>query len=308
MSSAELLWTASWVVAGLAIILVGPRFLIDGLEKSAGTPFAALLASATATPGRAFLVGTLAAASLQSSSAVTLTTVALVQAGAMKLGAAVGVVLGANVGTTVTAQMMAFSIGRYWMIPVALGAAAEFLWRKPWGRALTGMGLCFFGLVLLEEGAAPLAATPLMQKALHEAENPLRGVLLGAFLTALAQSSTAITALLIAFARNGLVTLPAAIAVNLGANVGTCATSLIAGSKLGRAGMQVAVTHFAFNLAGAITALPFVYPFAAVMAALSVDPARQVANAHALFNLVTALAALPLANWWADLLASRGRK
>lgn len=305
MGAGELFVSLFWITIGLVTIIVGMRFLVDGLDQVAGTHFAKLLESVTATPERAFFAGTLAAASLQSSSTVTLATVALVQAKALTLAAATGVVLGANVGTTVTAQLMAFPVARLWAIPLFLGAGADLLWRRPWGRALVGIGLCFLGLFLLEKSAAPLASAPLVEKALREAENPVQGAVLGVILTALAQSSTAVTALLIVLARSGLISLPAAIAVNLGANVGTCVTSLIAGSRTGTAGMRVALTHFAFNLTGALTFLPLVQPFANLVALLSADPARQVAHAHALFNVVTALAALPLSKWWASFLLRR---
>lgn len=289
---------------GLVLFFLGLLWLNQSLRFLAGQRAQAVLTRFTATPARAFVAGTLLTAVLQSSGAVTATTVALVDAGLLDLAAATAVILGANVGTTLTVQLFALRPGNLVWVLLAIGAVGLPL-RRRWAAVPAALGLLFLGLEGMERSLAPLALSPALESLVAAAGSPLAAVGLGAAGSALLQSGSVLIAIVLTLARQGAVTLPAAVGLTLGSNVGTCVTALLAATQSGRAGRLAAYTHLLFNLAGVLAAL-LVYPwFLAVVGLTSQDPGRQIANAQTLFNVATALAALPLARPWARLWEER---
>lgn len=293
-----------WLLGGLGAFLLGVRRLTRGLELLGGPAVRRSLGRFAQDPAAAWLAGALAAAMFHSSGLVTVVVVGLVQAGVIGMPAAIGAVLGANVGTTATAQMLAFSTGFAGWLGVALGVALRAAgrlrarparWVDPAGEAVLGTGLVFLGLEAL--GAAFTGADLAwpVQQLLKLAGRPVTGLLAGAVLTGAVQSSTVFIGVVMKLAEGGRLPLAAAIHLVLGSNVGSCLPGVLAGALAGSAGWWAGLTNLVFNVAGAVLALPLVPAFSGFIAASAKSYARQVANAHGLFNLVTALAALPFA-------------
>jgi len=290
---------------GYSLLLLAASLLafFGGLRLMQRLPLAAplrlerWLLRATSTPWRGLVTGALLAAAVHSSSAVIIATVALVSAGLLPLANALGVILGSNIGTCLTVQFLAFDLAR---LGFPLAAAGTLLAAIGRGRlhylalGLAGLGFLLTALALLGEALAPLSSSPFFYRFLEQwTNNHARAFFAGVIATALVQSSTLFTAATIALADKGLLTLPAAVALVLGGNVGTCADTLVAGLWANKAGRRVALAHLLLNAAGAIAFLPLVNSFAALLERLFASPAAQVANAHLLFNLITAGAALP---------------
>ncbi|MGE5507073.1 MAG: Na/Pi cotransporter family protein [Chitinophagales bacterium] len=299
-----------WLGGGLGAFLGGLWLLRGGLAAlGAGTAQRSLLHYGD-NPALAWLVGAGFAALLHSSGLVTVSVVGLVQGGFLGFKGAIGAVLGANVGTTATAQLMGFSSAAAgW---AALGGGA-LLWlageaagsRRAWlrsaGSALGGCGLVFLGLEWVGRafaGDVPGWGTAWMARS---AGRPVAGVLAGAALTALVQSSTVFIGVVMKLAAEGGIGLLGAVHLVLGGNIGSCLPSVVAGVLAGRAGRWAGLVNLIFNVAGVAAVLPFLPRLEGWLAASAGGAARQVANAHGLFNLVTAVAALPLAwpigNW-----------
>jgi phosphate:Na+ symporter len=209
-----------------------------------------------------------------------------------------GVILGADIGTTVTVQLIAFRITDYALLLVGIGFLITFVARRSAsrdvGQAILGLGLMFLGLKLILEGAATLRENPLALELLAVAtDTPIIAVLAAAVFSALVTSSAATIGLALALTAQGLIALPGAIAIVLGANIGTCATALATSIGATAEAKRVAVAHIAFKLLGVVLVFPLIGPFTSVIAASAIDPARQVANAHTLFNLGISLVFLP---------------
>jgi phosphate:Na+ symporter len=209
-----------------------------------------------------------------------------------------GIILGADIGTTFTVQLLAFRIYDHALLLVGAGFAMTFLGRrrllKDLGHAVLGFGLIFLGLRLMIEGMAPLKDNALVAQALLVfADSPLLGVAASAALAALVASSAATIGLAIALASHGLLGLPGAVPLVLGANVGTCVTALTASLGSSTEARRVAVAHVSFKLLGVAIVLPVLGPFIDLAAASAADPARQIANAHTLFNVAISLVFLP---------------
>ncbi|MDI6870061.1 MAG: Na/Pi symporter [Bacillota bacterium] len=295
---------AAWLVVGIGAFLVGIRSLTAGLERLGGRAVRRSLGRYGQDPALAWLLGAGAAALLHSSGVVTVAVVSLVEAGAVGFPAAIGAVLGANVGTTATAQLMSFSTTTLgWLAAVAGGALLaghRSLFRRvpkagAAGQALLGVGLVFLGLEALGGACGSGIPAWLPGWLSQVADRPVVGVLAGTVFTGLVQSSTLFIGLVMNLAAQGLLTLTGAIHLVLGGNIGSCLPGLLAGVAAGRAGRWAGLVNLVFNVAGAAAVLPFVPGLANLVAATSPSFARQVANAHALFNLATAAAALPLA-------------
>lgn len=298
----------SWlgIILSLAGFIIGFRLLQAGLGRLVGSRWQEMLAHAAATPARGLLAGTVITAVLQSSSVVTAVTVGLAGTEVLSLEQALGIVLGSNIGTSFAAQLLALHPGIYAVLPLVAGL---FLLRsparyRPWGYIGTGLGLLYTSLILASWSAVPLAAA--FQEQLIEVI-PERGFLLGAVATAVLQSSSVIVALAMALAESHLLSPPAAVAIMLGANVGTCFTALVAGWASNRPGRQVALAHLFLNLAGGLLLLPFSHEYAAILNLLTASPARQVATGHLLYNLISSLVALPFIPAMARLLMRGGR-
>lgn len=282
---------------GLALFLFGLEILSDSLKAVAGERMKRILGRLTGNRLFGLLTGGLLTAVIQSSSVTTVLLVGFVSAGLMDLGQALGVVLGASIGTTVTAQVIAFKITHQALALVAAGYAVVFLARadawKLYGRTLLGLGLVFFGMNVMGEAMLPLRDHPPFLAWMTGMEDPLLGILAGAAFTALIQSSSASIGVVIVLAGQGLVSLPAGLALMLGANVGTCVTALLASIGRPRAALRVALAHIAYKILGVLIWVGLLDRLADLTALLAEEPGRRIAHAHTLFNLVNAFLFLP---------------
>lgn len=288
---------------GITIFWLGLRLLGTTLESVLGFRLRSLLTRLTSTKGRSLVAGLVCTCLVQSSSAVGSTMVILVDSGVLNLGQAFGVMLGANIGTTLTAQIIAFPLERAALPLIGGGLLLTFaLKRRVLGRAVFGLGSIFFGLTFTTAVLAPLLSMPILQYALLDlTDTPWQACLLGFFLTALVQSSSAVTGLVIGLARYNLLPLSSAVGVALGSNVGTVVTTLLASIGRSQASRATALADLLFNLGGVLLILPFYSAFLRLVGLLSGDIARQVAHAHTLFNVITALLALPFLDYLARL-------
>lgn len=287
----------AWVLllglfGGLAIFLHGMDGLSESLRLMAGGRLRRLLVRLTDNRFFGALTGAGVTAVIQSSSVTTVLVVGFVSSGLMTLAQAIGVILGANVGTTITAQIIAFKVTDYALAAVAVGFALSLIGRSPStkarGQALLGLGLVFFGMGLMGDAMRPLRTYEPFMDLMASLSNPLLGIAVGALFTALVQSSSATTSIVIVLAAEGLIGLDAGIALVLGANVGTSATALLAAVAKPRTALRAAYAHTFFNIIGVVLWLPFVGLLADWVMATSTDTARQVANAHSIFNIVNA--------------------
>ncbi len=299
-------------LGGLALFLFGLDQLSTGLKASAGPHLRSILAKTTSNRVLGAVSGAVVTAIVQSSSVTTVLVVGFVSAGLMTLTQSIGVIIGANVGTTVTAQVVAFNITAAGLPMIAAGFALLFFLRseqwKNYGRAVMGLGLVFFGMGVMGEALAPMRGYAPFVNAMAAFERPVVGIIAGALFTAVIQSSSATTSLAVALASQGLLTLPAGIALALGANIGTCVTALLACIGKPRDAKRAAVVHVVFNVAGVLLWLGLIDVLAVSAAAISpsasglagldrlaAEAPRQIANANTLFNLVNALLFLGLA-------------
>lgn len=305
---------AMGLAGGLALFLLGMQELTRAMEFAGSGGLRRLVERFTRSRARAAWTGAVATAFLQSSSLATVLVVGFVSAGLVGLSQSLAFVLGANVGTTVTAQLVAFRIADYGLVAAAIGFALTLATGKERvraaGMALLGLGLIFHGLELMGDATAPLADSDTFARLLRHLGSPLLAVLAGAGFTALVQSSSACTGLVIVFASQGLIGLELGIALIIGSNVGTCVTALLAGLRANAAGKRAALGHFFFNTAGAALWIGFVDDFARVLEGGNgrpplvdgVDTARWIAHAHTLFNGLNLVVFLPFVGLVATLL------
>ena len=241
---------------------------------------------------------------IQSSSATTVMTVSFVDAGLMKLTQAIGVIMGANIGTTVTGQILAIRIKDYVYIFLLVGVLLSFFCKKPrWrhvGNGLIGFGLLFVGMQTMESAMAFLRDR--QDLFLAFSRSPLMGVAAGALLTLLVQSSSATVGLTIALGTQGLLPLDAAIPIVLGDNIGTCITAVLASIGTTRAAQQACTAHVLFNVIGVCIFLPLMPLYIGLIAATSQSIGHQIANAHTLFNVCNTLLFLPFVRPFAALI------
>ncbi|MCB1218034.1 Na/Pi cotransporter family protein [bacterium] len=301
---------AMLLLGGLAFFLFGLEHMSTCLRSAAGERLKDVLRRLTARPLSGLLTGIGVTALTQSSSVTTVMLVGFVGAGLMQLPQTVAVIMGSNVGTTVTAQIIAFRIAHYSLLLIALGYLLSLLARqrtaKLWFGALAGLGMIFYGMELMSTAMQPLRSFGPFIGLMQSMEHPLAGFAVGFLFTALVQSSSATIALLIALGSQGLVSLPAAIAIAFGAEVGTCLTALIAGLGRSTEARRVAVVHILFNLLTVGLSLPLIgwlARLAILISPLPIGPPtmdelaavlpRQIANSLTIFNLVWALALLP---------------
>lgn len=294
------------VTLGLVFLLYGMHILRFGLQAFAGETFRNLLYHMTATPWRSFWSGTLSTALLQSSTALTVMAISFVDSGLIPFQNALGLILGSNIGTTITTQLLALPLEP--LIPYALLAGAlgylfiPHRWRYL-ALSCLGLGMLFLALGLLENGMAPLAELEWVQSALHQlGDHHFQGIIAGTLLSAVLHSSAATTGIVMILAADGWITLPTAIAFVFGANIGTCFTAVIASLATSRAAQRVAIFHVLLNLFGAIIFYPLLTPLALFLEWLGGPISLQVANAHTLFNVISSLVAMPLLPWATRLL------
>ncbi|HID01445.1 MAG TPA: Na/Pi cotransporter family protein [Piscirickettsiaceae bacterium] len=291
---------------GLAIFLYGMQLLINSLVSVAGNQLKYLLSKLTTNRFTGALTGTIVTAIIQSSSITTVLTVGLVSAGLINLSQAAGVIMGANLGTTITAQIIAFDLNKLALFMIVFGVVIQLTTNqkrpKEVGRLILGLGFVFFGMHMMSDAMYPLRAYGPFIEIMKAIDQPFLGIILGMVFTALVQSSSATLGIIIVLASNGFISLPAGIGLILGANIGTTVTAMLASIRANRDALRAALIHFQFNLLGALIWLPFIPELAYWAQLISNDEtlvstdnmARQVANAHTLFNLINLLIFLPL--------------
>ncbi|MFQ5827551.1 MAG: Na/Pi cotransporter family protein [Candidatus Methylomirabilia bacterium] len=285
---------------GMALLLYGIQLTGEGLQRAAGGRLHTLLTGLTRSRLMAVLSGALATAIIQSSSATTVMLIGFVSAGLMPFAHTLGVILGADIGTTFTVQLIAFKITDYALLLVGAGFSVIFFARRrpvrDMGQALLGFGLIFLGLKVMLEGMAPLRDNPLAQQLFMAlGDSPVLGVLAAAGFSALVHSSAATIGLAITLASQGLLPTVGAVAIVLGANIGTCVTALTASVGTTTDAKRVAAAHIAFKVLGVALIFPFIGPFSEWVTWSAAAPARQIANAHTLFNVGISAFFLPFA-------------
>ncbi|MGE5617695.1 MAG: Na/Pi cotransporter family protein [Sphingomonadaceae bacterium] len=291
---------------GVYLLLYGIRLSGEGMQRAAGNQLRRILGTLTQKPVVGLLVGAGVTAVLQSSGATTVMLVSLVGAGLMTLRQAIGVILGADVGTTITVQLIAFKVLDYAILLVGLGLAIMFSFRRSayrhLGEAILGFGFIFLAMKIMIDGMAPLRQSLLFQEILlNLVDMPLLTVLVAAVLTALVASSAATIGLAITLALQGLMPLPVGLAIVLGANLGTCATALVSALGTTPEARRVAITHTLFKLIGVLALFPFLPPLTSLTALTAGDVPRQIANFHTLFNVALAVVFLPFTGPFAKL-------
>jgi len=291
---------------GLALFLFGMRQMTEALKVVAGGGMKELLARLTVNRFAAAGAGAIVTAVIQSSSVTTVMIVGFISAGLLNLGQSIGIILGANVGTTITAQIIAFHVYRYGLLLIAAGFFTEVLAQREtirqWGIVAMGLGMILFGMELMSIATAPFREWPPFMDTLEHMNTPLLAVVVGAAFTAIVQSSSATTGIVIVLAGQGLVTLESGIGLVFGANIGTCVTAFASAVGRPREALQAAWAHIIFNVAGVLLWIFFIHPFADLVRAVSpvsgqlegleriaADTPRQIANAHTLFNVANLL-------------------
>ena len=302
-------FTALRALLGLAVFVTGLGVLRYGLRKVWSDRTEQIIAKLVRTPLRGLLTGIGATVVTQSSAAVTIMSMALVGAGVLRFPDTVGLILGTNIGSTLTVGLLALNAQRAgpWLVAMGVGAyivsrvAAPTLGR---GRAridalavsAVGFGTLFVGYAFIETTLRPLASSPAVMRWLTEANShPALGVLVGTLVTAAIGSSSASTAMVLALAGSHALALDAAVAVVLGNNVGTCVTAVIASIGGSRDVQRVAATHVLLNVAGAAVFLVGLHPFVELVTWIAPTPPARVAAAHILFNVISSAVALPFA-------------
>lgn len=289
---------------GLMIFLFGLQLMRMGLENFAENRLRDVLLRFTRTPLRGFFTGIGSTAILQSSSAVTVLTISFVNAGFLTFPQSVGIILGTNIGTTVTTEIMALKIEDFAIPMMIIGAIIRLLPLKrlsQLGLVIGGFGCIFLGMETMQWIAHPLKERGWVSWLLDHGGDPiLMGILVGTILTALIHSSSACIAITMGFYASGLITLPFAIAVVFGSNIGTCVTGLMATFQTNIAAKQVAICHIILNVAGVVVFAPLI-PFISEWApSLSDNPASQIAHIQTLFNIICSVLVLPFAKPFAN--------
>lgn len=308
----DLVNTLSGLFGGLALFLFGMQMMSDSLQKAAGEKMKYILGLLTKNPLMGVLAGALVTAVLQSSSATTVMIIGFVSAGLMDLPQAISIILGAHIGTTITAQIIAFDIGDYIYPLVFLGFLIAFVAKKEIvkniGYMVFGFGLLFLGIETMGNTMKPLASSPVFLDLIGKvADAPVLGFLLGVVMTMVVQSSAAVIAVLQNFAAQAgpdgvtsILGLQGAIPILLGSNIGTTITAALASIGQTRNAKRTAVAHTVINITGAVLFMFIISWFARVITAISPQGpevnviARQIANAHTAFNLVNTIIWIPL--------------
>jgi len=289
------------LLGGLALFLIGIDQMTEALKSLAGHRMQRILSRLSGNRVVGALTGTVTTAALQSSSVTTVLAVGFVSAELLTVTQAASVIIGANLGATVTAQIIALNVSELALALVAVGAVLwlfipQRTWKKA-GQALTAVGFVFFGIKVMTDAMAPLASYPPVLEVLSGASNPFLALVAGAAITALIQSSSATTGIVIAMAASGLIDLPTGIAIVLGANIGTCVTALLAALGKGRPALRTAMVHVLVNVLGALVwliFLPLLVDLVEFINPSDVTSPRQLANAHTIFNLVNTVVFLIL--------------
>jgi len=288
------------MMGGLGLFLYGMQLLSDGLQKATGDKIQRILEFLTNKPVMGVVTGALITSIVQSSSATSVITIGLVNAGLLSLKQAVSVIAGANIGTTVTAQIVSFRLEQYALPAIGIGFIINFLAKrksyKYFGQILLGFGILFLGLYTMSHTVRPLRNyAPFLSLLTNISHNPLLGIAVAAIFTAIIQSSSATTAIVIAMSIQGIIGIESAIPLILGSNIGTCFTAVIASIGSSITGKRVALSHLFFNIGGVVLFLFFINKFSYLVSL------RQIANAHTLFNIINAAILLPFLSFFVKL-------
>ena len=291
---------------GLALFLYGMEQMADALKAVAGERMKVILAKLTTNRFMGAATGAFVTAIIQSSSVTTVLVVGFITAGLMSMAQSIGVIMGANIGTTITAQIVAFKVTKAALLMVAVGFSMLFFSKqekiKQYGGMLMGLGLVFFGMSVMSDAMKPLRSYEPFLDLMTTMENPFIGILVAAAFTGLIQSSSATTGIVIVMATQGFITLQAGIALAFGANIGTCVTAMLAAIGKPREAVRAAVVHVLFNVFGVLLWIAFIPQLAEVVASISpahpelsgtdrlaAEAPRQIANAHTIFNIANTL-------------------
>jgi len=298
------LWTG--LFGGLALFLFGMDLMTVALKRAAGDYLKDILARLTRNRFMGVVVGALVTGIVNSSSVTTVILVGFISAGLLSMAQSISVIMGANIGSTVTAQILAFKVTEFALPLIAFGVlitalANRNVWRD-YGHMLLGFGLVFYGMGLMSDSMAPLRSYPAFTDFIASLLNPFTAILVGTAFTAVIQSSAATTGIILVLAGQGLMSLEAAIAVALGANIGTCATAGLTVIGKPREAVRAALVHVLFNVAGVLVWIMFIPQLADLARLVSptveglsaatrsaAETPRQIANAHTIFNIANTL-------------------
>lgn len=294
------------IAGGVALFLYGIKLLSGSLQNLAGDKLRQLLGTLTKTPLRGILVGILVTVLIQSSSGTTVMTVSFVNNGLLSLKQALGLIMGANIGTTVTAQLIAFNVDTLALPLLVVGVFSSMIFSRKQlaylASGLIGLGLVFLGMQTMKSVSHVISQYK--ELLLTLSSNPLSGVIAGITLTAIIQSSAATIGLTIAIASQGLITIDAALPIILGDNIGTTVTAIIASLDTSRPAKQAAMGHMLFNLIGTIIFLAILPFYREIVIATSPDIGRQIANAHTIFNVLNTVLFFPFVSLLAKLIST----
>ena len=296
------------LLGGLALFLYGMQMMSSGLEAAAGNRMKRILEKLTSNRILGVLVGAGITAVIQSSSATTVMVVGFVNSGMMTLRQAVWIIMGANIGTTITGQLIALDVGEIAPLMAFIGVALVVFIKKPtvryWGQIVAGLGILFLGMNMMSDSMLPLRESEAFIGLMTQFSNPLLGILTGTVFTAVIQSSSASVGILQTLAKSGLIGLDSAVYVLFGQNIGTCITAVLASIGTSRNAKRTTIIHLLFNVIGTtlFTVVCMCTPLTSWVAGWTPDnPSAQIANMHTLFNVVTTLLLLPFGSYLASL-------
>ncbi len=312
ITSESISWTFLIIelFGGLAFFLYGMEKMSNGMKKTAGNKMRTILAALTKNRVIALLVGMFVTMVIQSSSATTVMLVSFVNAELMTFAQTMGVIFGAGIGTTITAQLIAFKLTDYALVMIVLGFAMQMFAKREMvrnlGDVLLGFGILFYGMKLMSDAMKPLRTFSEFIDLLRGLENPILGLIFGTFFTAIIQSSSAFIGIVIVLAQQELITLEAGIPLIFGANIGTCITAVFACIGTSREAKRVAMAHITFRVIGVLLFILWIPEFAhfirIIAEKFNSGIARQIANAHTLFNVSVAFVFLPFSVVFANLI------
>lgn len=318
--SASIDWLSMGIglFGGLALFLFGMEQMTSGLKAAAGEQMKFVLAKLSSNRVTGAITGAFVTAVIQSSSVTTVMVVGFVSAGLMTMMQSIGIIFGANVGTTVTAQIVAFRVTEAALPMITIGFLMTFASKKGktqyYGAMLMGLGLIFYGMTIMGEAMMPLRTHPPFLDLMKALEHPMLGILVAAVFTALVQSSSATISLAVVMAAQGFVTLDAGIPIVFGAKVGTCVTAMLAAIGKPRDATRAALVHVSYNVLGALLWIPLIgllamlavsvsptYPELGAAERLAAEVPRQLANAATIWAAVNVVVFLPFAGWFGRL-------
>jgi len=293
------------MAGGLGLFLFGMRLMSEGIEKAAGAKLRSILEMFTKNRFIGMIVGVIFTAIIQSSSACTVLVVTFVNSGLMTLYQAAGIIFGANIGTTVTSQLVSFNLSEYAPIFLLIGVILVTFCKNNtvvmWAEVLTGFGVLFLGLSSMSSAMSGLKNAPEIMNILGSLSNPMLAVLVGTVLTAIIQSSSVTVSIILLMAQQGLLDIHICLFIILGCNIGACASAMIAGLTGRKDALRAAMIHLLFNIIGTIimyVILMFgIEQVVAMLRLLSADPGRCVANAHTIFKVFQVFILLPFSNY-----------